>query len=626
MGGPFTRHARELINNGYSPIPIKPGSKRPHINTGWDELKTQHCTEEEIDWIAANQPDDGLGVAGSFGGLVPIDIDTDDENIIAAARAVLPEPMVGKTGKQGVTWFYRSADDIPALKLRMPGAKKPFLEVLFTGQSVIPPTVHPDTGKPYRWTTVATLLDTPAGDLPEITAADIKALQEGLAPWTRRKPGEHVPTLPTPTNDEAERARDALRRVPSDDYDTWIRVGHALKAGLGDAGLLVWREWSAKSDTFKAREIDKRWESFTDIRADLGTVIGIAQDHGWRDPRATVELKKGGKPLALEAAKGDKLTAEPEKPKVDWRSGLVTATALMRMEFKPPSYVIPGMLAEGLTVLAGRPKLGKSWWVLDLCIAVAGDLFVMNSIRPAVSGDVLYLALEDNQRRLQNRLRKLLAKAKVPARLSFHTEWPRANAGGLEALREWLAEHPETKLIVIDTLAKFRPPRRGKDAYEEDYGAVEGLQKLAGEFGIAILVLHHTRKAAADDPFDEVSGTLGLTGGADAILVLRRDSSGVVTLHGKGREIEEFEKAVQFDKTTCIWRMLGDAEEHKKTKQRRTIEDAIREANEPIGPKDIAAACGMKDNNVKQHLRRMLAEGKVEKVDKGKYVLTSRST
>jgi hypothetical protein len=298
---------------------------------------------------------------------------------------------------------------------------------------------------------------------------------------------------------------------------------------------------------------------------------------------------------------------------------LISAPDLLAKKFPDIVYVVPGILPEGLNLLVGRPKLGKSWLAFDLCIGVAGDGHVLNSIAPGTRGDVLYLALEDNQRRLQRRLKKLLGTAQVPGRLDIHTQWRRTNEGGIDDIREWCAERPDAKLIVIDTLQAIRPIVR-ENGYAQDYLAVAALQQLAGELGISILVLHHDRKAEADDAFDTVSGTLGLTGAADAILLLKRDPAGMCVLHGRGRDIEEFEKAVRFDKDSCVWRMLGDADQERLTKERRRIIEVLGDAEQPMGPKAIADESGMKVANVKFLLSKMLADGAIEKAvdDKGR--------
>src|SRR5262249_27462535 len=155
-------------------------------------------------------------------------------------------------------------------------------------------------------------------------------------------------------------------------------------------------------------------------------------------------------------------------------------------------------------------------------LATSAGRFVLGTLKPT-TGEVLYLALEDGKRRLQRRLSKLLPtfNGKWPPGLTFATEWPRSDQGGLSDIEGWICEtieagkHP--RLIIIDTLAHFRKPGAGKNAYLEDYEALGELQKLASQYNLAIVVAHHDRKASADDVFDTVSGTLGITGPVDTI-------------------------------------------------------------------------------------------------------------
>ena len=123
----------------------------------------------------------------------------------------------------------------------------------------------------------------------------------------------------------------------------------------------------------------------------------------------------------------------------------------------------------------------------------------------------------------------------------FHyaTEWPRADAGGLDRIREWIKAADNPRLVVIDVFAMFRSPRSSKDfPYESDYNAMHGLQAIASETGVAIVAVHHLRKGVAEaDPFEKVSGTLGLSGAADTVLILDRDAWR--ELYGRGRDIEE---------------------------------------------------------------------------------------
>src|SRR5262249_43554575 len=150
------------------------------------------------------------------------------------------------------------------------------------------------------------------------------------------------------------------------------------------------------------------------------------------------------------------------------------------------------------------------------------------------------------------------------------------------------------------------------------------LHRLANDRAIAVLVLHHTRKMDAEDPIETVSGTFGLTGCADTILVLARSSKGT-TLYVRGRDIEGAEHAVAFNKQTCRWSILGEASEVHRSNERNRIITAIRDsAEDTLRPADIAAITEMPDNNVRKLLGRMVADGELEKVGRrGLYRLSN---
>ena len=303
-----------------------------------------------------------------------------------------------------------------------------------------------------------------------------------------------------------------------------------------------------------------------------------------------------------------------------------TAAALRTKIFEPIKYIVPGYIVEGCTILAGRPKLGKSWFMLDIGIAVAAGRYCLGDTK-CIEGDVLYLALEDNERRLQTRITKILGFTNEwPERFNYVTEWPRADAGGLDEIRRWILAAKSPRLVVVDILAMFRSPRRkDQQPYEADYAAIQGLQAIASETGVAIVIVHHLRKSAAEvDPFEKVSGTLGLSGAADTVLILDRDGQGT-TLYGRGRDIEEIETAVQFNKEACRWTVLGEAVEVRRTDERGAILAVLEEADEPLTPGAIAIGTGMSRNNVDQLLFKMAKAGDVLKAKRGCYVHPDRT-
>jgi hypothetical protein len=301
---------------------------------------------------------------------------------------------------------------------------------------------------------------------------------------------------------------------------------------------------------------------------------------------------------------------------------ITSAAELQSKTFKPIPYIVPDYIVEGCTILAGKPKLGKSWLMLDIGLAVARGGCCLGDIE-CEEGDVLYLALEDNERRLQARITKILGATlrEWPARFQYATDWARADAGGADYIREWIQTAEKPRLIVVDVLAMFRPPRaRDATLYDDDYSAVKKLQRIACETGVAIVIVHHLRKSAAEnDPFEKVSGTLGLSGAADSVLVLDRDSSGT-TLYGRGRDIEEVETAVEFDRRTCRWRILGAAADVHRSDERSCVLKALKEAGEWMSPTDIADATRMSTQNVRQLLVSMVKAGDVTRRQRGQYV------
>ena len=287
---------------------------------------------------------------------------------------------------------------------------------------------------------------------------------------------------------------------------------------------------------------------------------------------------------------------------LQWKSRTFGADALQTETFPPLTYLLPGLLPEGLCLLVSRPKLGKSWLALDIAIATAAGRFVLGMLKPQVTGEVLYLAFEDGKRRLQRRLTKLLPafNGTWPSGLTFACEWPRSDHGGLADIENWIkytrekSKHP--CLIVVDTLALFRKVASGKQAYQEDYIAVAELQKLASKYNITIIVVHHDRKSGADDVFDTVSGTLGLTGAADTIAILKREA-GAVTFHVRGRDIEEAEKALQFNKHTCRWTILGEAIDVRRSDERARVLAALQDAGEPLPVSQIIFLANLVSRN-----------------------------
>ena len=303
-----------------------------------------------------------------------------------------------------------------------------------------------------------------------------------------------------------------------------------------------------------------------------------------------------------------------------------TAVELLATDFPEPRFAVPGIFAEGLNLLVGAPKLGKSWLALNVAIAVASGGRALGKV-PVEQGEVLYLALEDGPRRLKKRLEMVLGADPAPVGLHFETEWPPLIDGGAEDLGAWLSSHPETRLVVIDVIARLRSPvKTNADRYMVDYMVAEEVKRVADQHRVSVVAVHHTRKAAADDFIDSVSGTNGLAGAADSIVVLKRSRGQAdAVLHVVGRDIEEQELALNFDAHIGTWALLGDAEEWRMSETRRQIIEAIREADQALRPKQIADEAEADYGVVKHLVRRMVDDGQLITDGKGFYSLPLHS-
>lgn len=302
-----------------------------------------------------------------------------------------------------------------------------------------------------------------------------------------------------------------------------------------------------------------------------------------------------------------------------------TAAELLATELPEPRSAVEGLLPEGLGLMAGAPKLGKSWLGLATAIAVASGGYALGTIE-VEQGDVLYLALEDNPRRLQTRLRMLLGQTAPPDGLYIETEWPRLDAGGLEQLTAWFDDHPDTRLVVIDVWTRVRPlAQNHSDRYQADYEAGSLVQTLAVSRGFAVLALYHTRKAESSDFVETVQGTFGTAGAADTIIVLKRTRGEAdATLHVTGRDVDEQELALRFARETGTWELLGDAAEYGLGRTRKAILELVK-AHGALTPKQVADLGSVTHENAKKTMQRMFDDGQLT-ASRGRYSLPPQTS
>ncbi len=306
-----------------------------------------------------------------------------------------------------------------------------------------------------------------------------------------------------------------------------------------------------------------------------------------------------------------------------------TGNDLRDKVFPPVRFAIPGVLAEGVSLFGGREKMGKSWLAMGLCIAVATGGVALGKI-PVDQGESLYLSLEDNERRLHERILTLVADDGIDlGKFHYAQDWNRVDEGGAEQLDVWLPDHPECRLVVIDTLKKIRPHTSGKrNMYDVDYEAVEPFVRLASKHHTAIVIVHHlNQQPDPADPYDAFSGSSGLTAAVEGILLLTRQrgqADAYLTVDGKDIK-ERKELALKWDGEICTWTVQGDAEEYKISKARREVRDVVGDAGDPVTPTYVADALGKSFNTVKKMMWEMSRDGQLASNGSGAYYLPNNS-
>ena len=235
----------------------------------------------------------------------------------------------------------------------------------------------------------------------------------------------------------------------------------------------------------------------------------------------------------------------------------ITAEDLQNRTYEPTPFLVDELISEGLHILAGAPKIGKSWLALWLCLCVSQGQPLWNFA--ATQGEVLYLSLEDSFQRIQTRLFDLTEDA--PLTLHFAILADTLKHGLEQQIEQFLTEHPATKLVVIDTLQRVRNAGSDSNLYANDYQDIGLLKKLADNQHIAILLIHHLRKLHDDDPMNMISGSTGLSGAADSTFVLQKNarSANAATLHCTGRDIPDRTLKLELGEDDHVWKMLSDS-------------------------------------------------------------------
>jgi len=310
---------------------------------------------------------------------------------------------------------------------------------------------------------------------------------------------------------------------------------------------------------------------------------------------------------------------------------VVNAYDIYIKDLPPTKWYVGSLIHEGATLLSGDPKVGKSFLALQIAIAVAGGASdVCGNLAVGVHGRVLYMALDDaSEKRIHKRLHELTEDRQAIRNIDFvyQRDLPSISGGLLDMLAQHLAG-TRYVMVILDTLgAALDPERSTKNIYRADYAEAVGLQKLAQEFGISFLILHHTNKGDSASPVARASGSHGLTGAVDSVMMLYKDefkSCAILSAcprDGESSEVylERLENGTWNVTHPEVVRALGTQAEQSVTREQEEVRSVLRDG--PKSPSEVAQDLDLNLDTARKRLSRMAQAGLIEKQPDGRYAL-----
>ena len=314
-------------------------------------------------------------------------------------------------------------------------------------------------------------------------------------------------------------------------------------------------------------------------------------------------------------------TAEKGKSKkkeLKLPENMITLSDLSKKEIPPLEWIIPGIIPEGLTIIGGAPKAGKSFFVLNTVLQVATGSKALGNY-PTKKGKILYLALEDSERRLQDRMKKTGYDVSNISG-SIATEWGEGYIENMSLIDLWMEKNPDTKLIAIDTIQDFSKIEEGNN-YSEVTLALSKLKELAHKYNIGIIIVHHTKKSESDNAIHNLIGSVGFSSKPDTIIILTRKKNDKGKLDISGRDINPLDLKLKFDSETLIWLQDKNAPEEQKTDQRQEIVELLAENPKPMSPGEIAQSLDRTKKATQTIIYRMKEEGEIISTGYGWYTI-----
>lgn len=528
MTGTMKEWALYYADMGLAVFPVKPAGKEPITPNG---CKAATTDKQQVEVWWSSWPDANIGIATGrvSGGLVVIDLDIDEDKGVNGYDTLkqwqqdngeLPDTCQSITGRGGYHLFYRDGATnrcrvglYEGVDIRGEG-----------GYIVAPPSLHPN-GNRYEWE-----YSPEEWNIEQVDSRVINFLAGPVPEGWGKQAFESPEVIP-----EGERTSSMIRLI-----------GSLKSKGLDDESILV-----------AVRSENERKCTPPLTEQELEKTVFPALRRGWRAERPYTAVLDNGIYRPVKEA--------PKVKQIEY----INADALISAELPPVDYIVEGLLTKGLGGISAKSKLGKSWLVLQLGVAVAnGDKFLGFSTKKS---GVLYIDLENMPALSQERLRVVLDGREPPKNLRFAYDFNIMGQGFEEDLNQFLQSNPDVKLVIIDVFQKVKRPKKiNQTDYEADYETLTEVREIAVKNDVCILPVYHDRKFIdATDPFANLLGSTALMGVSDFMWVLYKEKreDPEATLAMTGRTIRE--QQYKLKKNGALWENLGNAAALEETRKRR---------------------------------------------------------
>jgi len=584
--------SKKLLEQGYSIIPLLQNQK---LNLDTEILTKNYCLDDfdkldkKFNKLHTNL---GINVAKSFNGLVDLDLDSNSAIKLAPKFFPLNTCVFGRENKKKIEhthFLFLKDQDYSNFNLdRLDINHKKIIEFRTTGNLVVPPSVTPSKED-------GEIL------LPRVWINNVRPIKVlniyKIFNWCSF--ASFIYSFVESANTGAICLDACLKRYTEATDEERIKFLEILYSTKFPEKWNVDKDFNIK----KFRRIIKGNNNDSTKTAGYKKLANYLKIE-------PLELKRA---LSWIGKVPDEKT-ESKKTVVDFFENGLNMDVILKTEFPPIQFTVKPVMPEGLGLAAGRPKAMKSWTMLDLAYCVQNNLNWMN--HEVVQGDVLYLALEDNPRRMKDRITKL-GHSKCKKHPTIVTESPYLNYGLEESIRAWTKQVFHPRLVIVDTLAKVKNQwNRSDTAYDKDNKLLRDIQHLAGELSITIIFVSHLGKAQQDYSWDKIQGSTGMQGMTDFMWMLDRGDQGTsASLKGRGRDMEDFEYALTWNEKTWKYDCEGKLYEIQMQENRREIIEAMKhyaytEKQLVVKPNEVANFLGQTSvkgkSRISKTMQRML--------------------